>query len=40
MALLSGLVGSLLLARAVNDPALSERILRVNRAFYQHAFAR
>jgi TetR/AcrR family transcriptional regulator, transcriptional repressor for nem operon len=40
MALLSGLVGSLLLARAVNDPALSERILRSNRAFYQQAFAR
>jgi TetR/AcrR family transcriptional repressor of nem operon len=40
MALLSGLVGALLLARAVNDPALSERMLRVNRAFYEQTFAR
>jgi TetR/AcrR family transcriptional repressor of nem operon len=37
--LLAGLAGTMLLARAVDDPALSERILRVNRDFYTGAFA-
>lgn len=38
LALFAGLVGTLVLARAVNDPALSERLLRLNRQFYQRAF--
>jgi hypothetical protein len=29
----------MLLARAVDDPALSERMLRVNREYYKRAFA-
>lgn len=37
---LAGLVGTLLLARAVNDPVLSERLLDANRLFYQQAFSR
>jgi TetR/AcrR family transcriptional regulator, transcriptional repressor for nem operon len=37
--LFAGMVGTLMLARAVNDPAMSERLLRVNREFYQQAFA-
>lgn len=39
MVLLAGMAGTMLLARAVDDPALSERMLRVNRAFYARAFA-
>jgi TetR/AcrR family transcriptional repressor of nem operon len=39
IALLAGMVGALLLARAVNDPDLSERILRVNREFYKQTFS-
>lgn len=39
MALLAGLAGTMLLARAVDDPALSERMLRVNRDYYKRAFA-
>lgn len=38
LALFAGMVGTLVLARAVNDPALSERLLRLNRHFYQQAF--
>ncbi len=38
MVLLAGLAGTMLLARAVDDPALSERMLRINREFYKHAF--
>jgi TetR/AcrR family transcriptional repressor of nem operon len=34
-----GLAGTMLLARAVDDPALSERMLRVNRDYYKRAFA-
>jgi TetR/AcrR family transcriptional repressor of nem operon len=37
--LLAGLAGTMLLARAVDDPALSERMLRVNRDYYTRAFA-
>ena len=40
MVLLSGMVGALLLARTVNDAALSERILRVNRDFSTQAFSK
>lgn len=39
MLLLSGMMGALQLARAVDDPALSDRILKVARDFYAHAFA-
>jgi TetR/AcrR family transcriptional regulator, transcriptional repressor for nem operon len=39
MVLLAGLAGSMLLARAVDDPALSERILHASKAFYRAAFA-
>ena len=39
MVLLAGLAGTMLLARAVDDPALSERMLRVNRNYYKRAFA-
>lgn len=39
MVLLAGLAGTMLLARAVDDPALSERMLRVNREYYKRAFA-
>ena len=38
MVLLAGLAGTMLLARAVDDPALSERMLRVNRDYYKRAF--
>ncbi len=39
MVLLAGLAGTMLLARAVDDPALSERMLRINRDYYKGAFA-
>jgi TetR/AcrR family transcriptional regulator, transcriptional repressor for nem operon len=39
MVLLAGLAGTMLLARAVDDPELSERMLRVNRDFYQRVFS-
>ena len=39
MVLLAGLAGTMLLARAVDDPALSERMLRVNRDYYKEAFS-
>ncbi|HEX8728519.1 MAG TPA: TetR/AcrR family transcriptional regulator [Ktedonobacterales bacterium] len=39
MALLAGLAGTMLLARAVDDPELSERMLRVNRDYYKRLFA-
>lgn len=39
MALLAGLAGTMLLARAIDDPVLSERLLRVNRDFYKRVFA-
>jgi TetR/AcrR family transcriptional repressor of nem operon len=39
LVLLSGMAGALLLARAVDDPALSDRILRTSRAFYTRTFA-
>lgn len=39
MVLLAGMVGALLLARAINDPEESERILRVNREFYKQVFS-
>src|SRR5215469_4141450 len=38
LALFAGLVGTLVLARAVNDPILSERLLCLNQHFYQQAF--
>lgn len=38
LALLSGMAGAVLLARAVDDPALSDHILDAARAFYSHAF--
>ena len=38
--LLAGMVGAVLLARAINDPTLSERILRVNRDFYTQTFSK
>lgn len=38
LVLLAGMVGTILLARAVNDPALSDCLLAVNRAFYQRTF--
>ncbi len=37
--LASGMVGAVLLARAVDDPALSDRILEACRQFYTTAFA-
>ena len=40
LVLLAGLAGTMLLARAVDDPALSERMLRVNRDYYKRAFSR
>lgn len=40
IALVSGMVGALLLARTINDPALSERILRVNRDFLIQTFSK
>jgi TetR/AcrR family transcriptional regulator, transcriptional repressor for nem operon len=39
LVLLAGMVGTMLLARAIDDAALSERLLRVNRAFYTRAFS-
>jgi TetR/AcrR family transcriptional repressor of nem operon len=39
LALLAGMVGTMLLARAIDDAELSERLLRVNRAFYAESFA-
>jgi TetR/AcrR family transcriptional repressor of nem operon len=36
-ALLAGLAGTVMLARAVDDPALSDRILRAGRALYAEA---
>jgi TetR/AcrR family transcriptional repressor of nem operon len=39
LALLAGMVGTMLLARASDDAELSERLLRVNRAYYARAFA-
>ena len=38
MVLLAGLAGTMLLARAVDDPELSEQMLRVNREYYKRAF--
>jgi TetR/AcrR family transcriptional repressor of nem operon len=38
MVLLSGMAGALLMARAVDDPALSDRILRAARHYYRGAF--
>jgi AcrR family transcriptional regulator len=35
LALIAGMVGTILLARAVNDSALSDRLLHANRVFYQ-----
>ncbi|EFH85809.1 TetR/AcrR family transcriptional regulator [Ktedonobacter racemifer] len=40
IALFSGMVGTLLLARTVNDPTLSERILRANRDFLIQTFSK
>ena len=37
--LLAGMVGAVLLARTINDPTLSERILHVNRDFYTRIFS-
>lgn len=37
--LLSGMAGAVMLARAVDDPALSDRVLRVCRAFWTDEFA-
>jgi TetR/AcrR family transcriptional regulator, transcriptional repressor for nem operon len=39
LVLASGVVGAILLARAVEDPALSDRILHACRTFYAAAFA-
>jgi TetR/AcrR family transcriptional repressor of nem operon len=39
LVLLAGLVGTMLLARAIDDAELSERLLRVNREFYAQAFS-
>ena len=39
LTLVAGMAGALLLARAVNDPALSDRILRTCREYYTGAFA-
>lgn len=36
--LMSGMIGALLLARAVDDSALSDRILKLSRDFYTQAF--
>lgn len=38
LVLASGMAGAMLLARAVDDPALSDRILRRSRDFYTNAF--
>ena len=39
LAVLSGMVGAMLLARAVDDPTLSDRILAASRDFYVRAFS-
>lgn len=39
LVLLAGMVGTMLLARAIDDAELSERLLRVNRAFYAQTFS-
>jgi TetR/AcrR family transcriptional regulator, transcriptional repressor for nem operon len=39
LVLASGMAGAILLARAVDDPALSDRILNACRTFYSAAFA-
>jgi hypothetical protein len=39
LVLASGMAGAVLLARAVDDPELSDRILSACRAFYTAAFA-
>lgn len=39
MVLLSGMMGALVMARAVDDRALSDRILQVARTFYMQSFA-
>ena len=39
LVLASGMVGAIVLARAVDDPALSDRILNACRTFYSDAFA-
>lgn len=39
MLLLSGMMGAVQLARSVDDPVLSDRILQVAREFYTRAFA-
>jgi TetR/AcrR family transcriptional regulator, transcriptional repressor for nem operon len=39
LVVLAGMVGAMLLARAINDPEESERILRVNRDFYKQVFS-
>src|SRR5262249_11337406 len=39
LVLLAGMVGTMLLARAIDDAELSERLLRVNRTFYAQAFS-
>jgi TetR/AcrR family transcriptional regulator, transcriptional repressor for nem operon len=39
LALLAGMAGAIALARAVDDTALSDRILLASRALYQRAFA-
>lgn len=39
MVLLSGMMGALVMARAVDDPAFSDRILKVARTFYMRSFA-
>ena len=39
LVVLSGMAGAMLLARAVDDPALSDRILAVSRDFYARAFS-
>lgn len=38
LVLLAGMAGALLLARAVDDPEVSHRILKASRAFYLQAF--
>ena len=39
LVLLSGMVGSLMLSRTINDPVLSERLLQVNQEFYSQTFS-
>jgi TetR/AcrR family transcriptional repressor of nem operon len=39
LVLASGVVGAILLARSVDDPELSDRILHACRTFYSDAFA-